>query len=211
MPETKPKVLIALLCGSERDRWINPGLVRALLPLQRDPRFEVEVTFVHDCFPVSAARNAAVDSARGKFDWLLMVDNDMTLPEKPCTILDILFNAGTNVDVLGLAAGVNQNGFMLNLVASRGITEGMLLGGVHRVGSGVIALRSSVWQKLPKGPWFKTTYADGEIGNVSEGEDWYFCRIAEAAGLKLWSAKVCAGHLHTVDLTPLAIAQTKFS
>jgi len=88
----KAKVLVSPLCGSERDRWLNPSLVLSLLTMTHDPRFEVIIEPAYALYPVDYARNVCVASAREKqVDWLIQVDNDQTLPVSP---LDIIAESG---------------------------------------------------------------------------------------------------------------------
>lgn len=52
---------------------------------------------------------------------------------------------------------------------------------VDSVGCGVMLIRTSVFQRLPK-PWFDTPY-DGE---QHIGEDLTFCRLARRRGMSIW-------------------------
>jgi GT2 family glycosyltransferase len=72
-------VSIQLLCSDERHGWINPPLVCSLLDLLRQETCDLE--FVCNYVPHGYARNvAAMNALRGGADWLLMIDNDQTLP-----------------------------------------------------------------------------------------------------------------------------------
>ena len=44
----KPKVLVCVLCSSERTGWINPSLCLSLIALQQDPRFQIMVEMIRD-------------------------------------------------------------------------------------------------------------------------------------------------------------------
>jgi hypothetical protein len=207
MPKTK--VLVSPLCGSERDRWLNPSLVVSLLTMTHDPRFGVIIEPAYALYPVDYARNVCVASAREQqVDWLIQVDNDQTLPVSP---LDIIAECGPEQDVIGLSAGIRKGddgrSFQFNThnLSAPGIVDGKFLGVLH-VGSGVLILRNSVWRTLPRGPWFRTIQRDDELRSVekSGGEDWSFCDLARAAGLKLWTHRACSGHLKTTNLTALA-------
>jgi hypothetical protein len=204
MPETKPKVLIAPLCGIERSGWLNPTLLLSLVQMTHDPRFDVSIELAFGLSPVDYARNTAVVAARTKqFDWLLMVDNDQTLPTSP---LDVIAEAGPQQDVVGLLAGCSKDGrsFQLNCDFIPGMTDGNFRA-VSKIGSGVIMLRSSVWTRIPKGPWFTTQQSDDELRSFKQGEDLSFCDLARAAGLKLWTHRSDCGHLKTADVTQFAM------
>lgn len=56
------------------------------------------------------------------------------------------------------------------------------LGEVWRVGMGVMLVEASVFGKLPK-PWFNVSWRE-EVGDF-EGEDWWFCRRLEEAGIPI--------------------------
>src|ERR1700676_2134797 len=113
--EIKPRILVTPLCGLERDGWLNPTLLMALLEMQRDPRFEVTIELALGMTPVDYARNQCVAVARNrKVDWLLMVDNDQTIPPN---VLNIIAEATPQIDVVGLPCGLSKNGgrsFQLN-------------------------------------------------------------------------------------------------
>lgn len=47
---SKPKIMVAVLTGAERQNWLNPNLAMNLVTMARDTRFEVYF------FPVSDAR-----------------------------------------------------------------------------------------------------------------------------------------------------------
>jgi len=199
------KVLVAPLCGLERGSWLNTSLVMSLIAMSHDARFQVEIVPAFGLWPVDYARNTCVVAARAKqVDWLLMIDNDQTLPTNP---LDIIAEATPQQDVIGLSCGcVSSDGhsFRLNADFIPGMADGNFMG-VSKVGTGVMLLRSNVWTRIPKGPWFRTEQAEDELRSVKQGEDWHFCDLARAAGLKLWTHRRGCGHLKTVDVTMFAV------
>jgi len=201
----KPKVLITPLCGLERGQWLNPTLAVSLATMKCDPRFDVEIQLALGLSPVDYARNTCVAAAREKqVTWLLMVDADQTLPQNP---LDVLAEASPQIDAVGLACGIsldNGRSFHLNCNFLPGVSDGNFMG-VSKIGTGVMALRDSVWRTLPRGPWFVTERADDELLTVTKSEDIHFCEIARACGLKLWAHRAGAGHLKTTDLTAFAM------
>jgi hypothetical protein len=202
----KPNVLIAVMCGFERGGWLNPTLVTSLVAMSRDSRFDVEIELALGLSPVDYARNTCVVAARAKqVDWLLMVDNDQVLPQG--NPLDILAEAGPQVDVIGLSTGISKDAgrsFHLNADFIPGISEGSFMG-VSKVGSGVLILRNTVWTRLTKGPWFRTLQNDDELLSPKLSEDLFFCDLARASGLKLWTHRKGCGHLKTADITQFAV------
>jgi len=198
-------VLFTVLCGNERGSWLNPALVNSLLALPNDPRFAVTVSLKPDVFPVDRARNEVCILARDlEHEWLVMCDNDQTLPQRPNDLLSILSSAPPEADVIGFMCGTILNSKVRMNAHINEWSDDEFVKADH-VGTGLIALRSSVWKKLPKGPWFVTTFNDDELHSVDRGEDVYFNDLCNAAGLKTFVPRVCYGHLKTFDLTPQAI------
>ncbi len=76
--------MISVLCGRERDGWINPGLAGRLFQAIADgaaSRRIVAVDLIEGVYPVENARNQAVlNFLRSPFQWLLMMDNDVIPP-----------------------------------------------------------------------------------------------------------------------------------
>ena len=213
MPETssaaRPRILACFLCGSERDSWLNPSLLPAAIQMTHDARCIVNVEVVTE-HPVSRARNHCVMQARKQnADWLLMIDNDQGLPAARHSILDVIAEAGTHQDVIGLpSAMVGESGLRWNANFLEPVGSNPFVS-VDCIGSGVMLLRSSVWQRIPAGPWFETHYTnDGELGpKISVGEDASFCRLARSAGLEIWATQFASPHLKTTDLTSQLIQQ----
>jgi hypothetical protein len=187
------KVLICVLCGPERTQWVNPRLVATLLRTVQDHRFAVDVEFIYGAHGVDRARNLAVDKARDKqADWCVMIDNDMTCND-PLGILSEAIEQ--QLDVVAVSSGISKTeGSYQPNVDLAGDRCGNFMR-VSNAGAGVLMLRSSVWQKMPKAPLFLWT--------SDCGEDVYFCRLAQAAGFKLWTHASLAGHLKTVDIAAL--------
>jgi len=202
--ETKPRVLVTPLCGVERGSWLNSTLLTSLVAASHDSRFEVTIEPAFGLIPVDYARNRCVAAARDKgFDWNVQLDNDQTVPPN---VLDVIAEAGPAQDVIGLYSGLCADrgaSFRFNVTTLPGVADRNFTG-ASRLGAGVLILHSSVWRALPKGPWFRTVRADDELLTISQGEDYYFSNLAMAAGLRLWTHRMGAGHLHTVDLTRLA-------
>lgn len=202
----RPKALITPLCGIERTGWLNPMLAMSLIEASHNSHFDVVIEPAFALSPVDYARNVCVSAARDRgFDWLLMVDNDQTLPPFPLDVLTILTSAGPQQNVVGFACGISLDGgksYIRNSEIIPGVADGSFMA-VSRIGAGVMAIHRSVWQAIPKGPWFRTLHNEDELLSVKQSEDLFFCDLAKAAGLKLWMARVGAGHLKTVNLTTL--------
>jgi hypothetical protein len=196
----KPKVLLCVLCGRERDSWINPALFRSLLRLQ-DKRFDVEIRLAYDRKPHEHARNFAMTMAKAPgVTHLVQVDNDMVLPGNFRDVLHEVISSGKHV--VGLKAGaLNDDGsFRMLSCHDNGVVDGNFRRtGV--VGGGVLIISSDVWRKIPKGPWFRWLVNEDEWTTRKMSEDVYFCEMVQAHGLEVWTHKQAAGHLKTMDLT----------
>jgi hypothetical protein len=200
------RILVQVLCGSERHQWINPRLSSTLVKMALDLRFGVQLQWAHDVRPVAYARNLAVDNARnGGFDWLVMVDND-TVPM--CNPLDLIATAPDDVHIIGLAAGISVNGACKWNFSTPATPEQVAgLQQVNEIGAGCLMLRSKVWETIPA-PWFRWENGSDELCSPAggAGEDIAFCRKAREHNFKLWTHSMhAAGHFHTVDLTELAM------
>jgi hypothetical protein len=200
------KVLVTPLCGIERSGWLNPALLTSLVAMSHDSRFQVVIEPAFGLSPVDFARNQCVASARNRgFDWLLTIDNDQTLPPEPFSVLNALSQAGPRQDVVGFACGISLDGgkrYERNSAMLEGVTDGAFYG-VSKIGAGVLALRNSVWQTIPTGPWFRTLQNQDEMLSLKQSEDLYFCDLARAAGLQLWMSQLGAGHIKSINLTTL--------
>src|SRR5579872_2536469 len=103
MEAKKPHILIAVLVGTERQGWVNPGLALSLIQMSHDSRFTIDIQLV-SAVPGYHARNVCVDKARtAQADFLITIDNDVV---PSCNPLDILREATSAQDIISLSAGV---------------------------------------------------------------------------------------------------------
>jgi hypothetical protein len=203
----KQKVLVAVLCSSERNGWVNPDLSLNLIQAARDTRFIVDFTLVRDLRPFEYARNAAVNTAmRSGADWLLQIDNDNYLPSA-MSPLDVLAQAnGERQNVIGLnyAHGSQSSGeYALFPDHGHGAPDGPFRE-VDRLASGVLFIHRSVWQKIPP-PWFKWEIPNNPLlaPEKGSGEDMYFSALCRQHGLRIWTHQQLAGHFKTIDATSM--------
>jgi hypothetical protein len=128
-----------------------------------------------------------------------MFDNDTT-PTDPLSVLAEACQLG--LDVVGLSYGAMIDGKQRLATQTNGTGVGGFLG-VDLIGAGCLMVRSTVWQKISKGPWFKWTTGDDELLSPQggTGEDVFFCNLVRSAGFKIWTHRQLAGHYHSVDLT----------
>jgi hypothetical protein len=199
---TKPRVMVAVLTGTERQHWVCPGLVRSLLQMAADTRYSVHIEMLYALTPTDYARNTAVKKAvAGAFDWLLMIDNDVSPNADP---LSLIGKAPESADVITLAYGL-VFGDKFTVVADPipGATSGEFCG-VRSVGTGIMALRKTVWEKIPR-QWFKiVSDENSDVYKPLFSEDIYFCNLARQNGLNIFIHQSAnASHWHSVDLTKL--------
>jgi hypothetical protein len=200
----KPKVLICVLTGTERTHWINPMLLMDMLTMARDPRFEVAFQPVCNHRPFEYARNRTIALARDlKADWLISFDNDNYVDGNP---LDVLAEADGK-DVIGLTYGV---GGTLFPSSNEGAIDGNFREEPVWVGGAMLIIRNAVWEKIPRGPWFRWEQPRNEllapdVAGCAVDEIEPFCNLVRQHGFRVWTHRtVLAGHLKTVDITALA-------
>lgn len=226
---SKPKVMLAILTGIERQQWCNAELLRNVFNMAKDPRFDVVLYPVSDVRPWDAARNLTIVAARqANADWLLSVDNDNFYYAHPHTPLDIIAEAGGDQRIIGLTyatgTGTSQNGDAYRIFPTICAGAGPFRE-VESVGGGTLIIHKTVWEKIP-GPWFLSQHADSETllpgrctcGSPEDGphrahsardisacpEDIYFCRRAGQHGFKVWThTQRLAGHYRTTDITQM--------
>jgi len=200
---SKPRVLVCVLCGAERTDWINPALMLNLLVMAKDPRFDVAYQPVAGYRPWECARNQTINLARSmNADWLVSFDNDNGLD---CNPLDVIAAAGDAQDVIGLTYGV---GCVPDCRLFPSHNHGPIDGPFREeksVGGGVLMIRNKVWQKIPRGPWFRWQHADNELLAPAPGavdEVTYFCNLVRENGFRVWTHRsILAAHFKTADIT----------
>ena len=131
--EGKPSVLIAVLCGMERHYWIEPSLYAASLAWQHDKRFRMAFQIIYGHQTVEAARNAATEECiNGKYDFLLMLDNDTQPMTAERQIINLMDLPALDLDIVSAPVPViktdGQGQISLN-VYKRAAAEGIYFTG----------------------------------------------------------------------------------
>jgi hypothetical protein len=200
---SKPRVLLYVLCGRERDSWINPALFRSVQVLRDDKRLDVTVDIAYDLKPYERARNYCVMNAKhGGYTHLVQIDNDIVPPSNFRDVLHEVISSGKHV--VGLKYGALNDDASFRMLSCH--DNGMVDGNFRRtgvVGGGVLIISSQVWRTIPKGPWFRWLVNDDEWTTRKMSEDVYFCEMVQAHGLEVWTHKQAAGHLKTTDLSDI--------
>ena len=129
-------------------------------------------------------RNLLVSQAkRVGADWLMFLDADMTFP---AFALHRLLSHG--VDIVGCTYLRRVQPFQpIGLWAPGTELRTDRLTEVLGLPAGCMLIRMSVFDKLRE-PYFRTPAFEAEDGKPArtQGEDYYFCESARAAGFKVW-------------------------
>lgn len=219
----KPKALVVVLCGSERNAWIVPGLSQRLLETQHATNADVGVTYAYDIAPVTAARNwCCAKALEANVDFLVMVDCDQVPPanfvervigeinERPEISIAVLPSwmyggLGPCLNVVPLIANPTK-GQVATYLSPERIQAGWREIGAG--GAGVIFIRARVL-KVMDHPWFRfgpeawdkmergaMTGPNEDFDFVTRARDQYYCRT-------FTNAEYICDHLHTHSLASL--------
>jgi hypothetical protein len=203
---SKPRVLVCVLTGNERTNWICTDLSAAIFRMSKDPRFDISYYPVRDMRPFELARNQTIRVARDevKADWLISFDNDNFPYGNP---LDIIATA-KDKHVIGLPSACLHEGRLETI--PRAVSLGPTDGDFQKascVGGGCLMIHKTVWQRIPRGPYFRWISSEKDEGfspEGVEGEDLYFCKLVRRHGIEVWThTKSVIGHYRTVDLSAL--------
>ena len=192
---------------------ILPDTFQSIWDMEKPCECDFRFVRGYDC---ATARNKIADAAiDGGYDFVLMVDSDMTLPRNALTDLmshDVDVASGwylrrsvdtmqTNAFRLHDDGGRAYYGYPHKSAYSADELRGM--DGpvrVHGTGMGCCLIRTTVFRRLPY-PWFDwVNYADRH-GMLSE--DLYFCSALAKAGIPLYvDPRVACGHMFRRIKTP---------
>lgn len=211
--EEKPSVFVCPLLGGERGGWPSPPLMRFALECGRIQERGRKIVFkeIMGRVPHDSARNYAVDEfLKTDCQWLLLIDNDMTVHK---SIFEMLDSAPAVADVVVPRFFAMTNGgteqtpqMALSLCWYLRPSDPPGRGDWTEIdgsGSGVLAIRRRVFAEMIDKPYFRFGYdADG---HMVEGEDLMFSKKVKAAGGRFFGSNIYeCGHVHSVDLSLLA-------
>lgn len=213
------RVTLCVLCGNERNGWLNSGLVGRLLEAHRAQTANVDVTFCENIFPVTAARNLCCSRAlQDGADWLVMCDNDQHPPQNFVERVLADINERPEISIAVLPSWMfRDTSVVLNVVEAQG-SEIFKPDGHYTMptkmhpgwreialgGAGIIFIRTSVLKRMP-GPWFRlserATVAQRMGVPSGPSEDFDFIYRARTAGFRAFAnSEYLADHFHTVSL-----------
>ena len=207
----RKSVYVLVLCGPERERWINPELAGFLISLtqpEAQQRFRFGIGFLQAA-PIEKARNISVANfLESGAQWFLSLDNDAVPPPN---FLDFISAAVRDGKTLAVPQFHSNNLPQVLrhrpvLVWRREKDAQESDGWVELTGAGghcILAHRRVLQSIQP--PWFATELsADGR--ELVCAEDFYFFYKARAAGFPLYgNTRFSVGHYKSVDISSLAI------
>lgn len=141
-------------------------------------------------FTIAENRNyLAVRAIKGEYNYLMMVDDDMAFP--PDTLEKLL---SYNKDIVGVNSHPTAGeSLTYEPIKGEGNSDIGSLMECNKVGTGIILIKTEIFNKIPR-PWF--SFKTSELGNTLNGEDWMFCLKAREAGYKVWVNKTLEiGHV----------------
>ena len=161
---------------------------------------DVEYRFIQGYDVARARRRMASDAIEGGFDFLLMVDSDMVVPEDA---LANLRGCDANVAMGWAVRGTSDSGVTSVIRLGTGgyrdsynASELSAMEGPLEVkGCGLCCalIRTDVFRRIRR-PWFE--YHENPDGSML-GEDYWFCQRCHEAGIKLYvDPRVGCGHIH---------------
>jgi hypothetical protein len=199
----KSPVAVIILCGRERDHWINPALMMRLVECARDgfqTHRPIAIDVKMGVSPVEKARNQIVEEfLPSPAKWLIMLDNDIIPPEHFLRLIDSAETEGKfvfgvpcpMVKEIGITwnVGIKTNDEMRCggfTTLPKGWTACDFLGGAF------LAIRRPVLEAIKDG-WFNPT--------STKSEDFAFTERARSAGFQPWfNGNYQCDHIHTVSL-----------
>lgn len=185
------------------NRQVKAKTVLSLLGVVAHTEHEIHPVVATEGFTTAENRNYCVYQAlKNGSDFLLFVDDDMTFD---ADTIDRLLAHGK--EIVGVASNsrvlpksptvglMDENGEYMHPDRTSPhkmkIPESLFK--AFFVGTGVMLIDMKVFEKLPK-PWFKFTMDDN--GQVTKGEDGYFCEQARAHGIDIWcDPTLSIGHI----------------
>ena len=195
-PETK-KILIGVPIGRPMATLPLECFVNLIAHLARDPKYIVATKFTTSAYLDSNRNELAKQAIKGKSDYLLMIDSDMTYPG---TVLDTLISR--DKDIIGVVYYSPRSN-----EEKKTRWVGPILYDYHPkkklwmewpecdkkepfrvcgIGTGIMLIKTKVFDKVEQ-PWFSFFTAKYRKNVGIMGEDIAFCLRCMAAGVRIWA------------------------
>jgi GT2 family glycosyltransferase len=197
-------VAVIVLCGRERDHWINPLLMKRVVQCIHDgiqAHRPVAIDLQYGTSPVELARNAVVKNfLQTSGSWLIQIDNDTIPPENFLTLVDAAEAEGKRVfgiptpaisnDGLAWNVGMKMKGDDLRCNLFNSLPKGW--NRCDYLGGAFLAVHRCVLEAI-KGDWFNRT--------PTKSEDFAFSERARNAGFSIWfHGDSQCDHIHSASL-----------
>jgi len=191
------KVLVGIPIGRPMSAFPLECFVNLIAHLARDPKYIVATKFTTSAYLDTNRNELAKQAIKGKSDYLLMIDSDMTYPD---TVLDTLISR--DKDVIGVVYySIRQD------KDKRMQRVGPILYDYHPqkklwmewpkcdkkepfricgIGTGIMLIKTKVFDKV-KQPWFSFFTAKYRKNVGIMGEDIAFCLKCMAVGVEIWA------------------------
>ena len=182
--------------GIPSNRGVKLKTVKSLLELIVDNKYNFCIITAEMGYHIAENRNyIATQAVKNNCDYLFFTDDDMIFP--PDTLERLLEHRKEIVGVAYHPRFETKEGtvrldetHILSLDKPGAPTE---LFECQGVGTGVLLIDTSVFRKIAR-PWFYIQ--SHEVGKVTMGEDWWFCKQAMEAGYKIWcDPTLTIGHI----------------
>ncbi len=194
-------VAVIVLCGRERDQWINPALMMRMVECLQDglqARRPVAVGLKCGVRPVEKARNEIVkEFLQSPCSWLIQIDNDTVPPANFLKLVDAAehdgkFVFGVPTPTITPAGPAWNIGRKNNKLCNFATTLPKGWNNCDFVGAAFLAVHRQVFEAL-KTDWFNPTPINSE--------DFAFCERARNAGFQPWfQGDVQCDHFHTLSM-----------
>lgn len=192
-----------ILLGIPTNRMFQPQAVMSMLNLLKSTQHDVTPMLADKGYTIAENRNyLGIQAIKGKYDFLFSIDDDMIFP--PDTLDKLVAH---DKDFIGVSAHsrtlppmsmitmFNQEEISMadRLLGRQDIPKELFK--CKAVGGAVTLAKTSLFEKLEK-PWFSNEVH--ETGFNKLGEDYWFCRQIERAGIDIWvDPTIPIGHVGT--------------
>lgn len=191
-----------ILIGIPTNRMIQPQMMMSLVEMIQDSKeLDTKVILADKGYTIAENRNyLGIQTLKGGYSHLMMIDDDMIFP--PDTLKRMISHDKDFVGVLANSRTLPPMSMVTQFNQEEIPIEDRLLGRQEfpkelfkckAVGGAVLLIKSDVFNKIGK-PWFSNEVAENGLNKL--GEDYWFCREVERAGIDMWiDPTIKIGHI----------------
>ena len=192
IPSETKKVLIGVPIGRPMSAFPLECFVNLIAHLARNPKYIVATKFTTSAYLDCNRNEIAKQGIKGKSDYVLMIDSDMTYPD---TVLDTLISR--DKDVIGVVYySVRKIGKVGPILYDYEPKKKLWMEWpkcdkkepfrVCAIGTGIMLIKTKMFDKVEE-PWFSFFTAKYRKNVAIMGEDIAFCLRCMAAGVEIWA------------------------